>query len=50
MALQLDRYPDIEYATGTVSLTDPAEVRLLRKWEVAIGYRIFSAMRSVNSS
>ena len=45
MALQLDRYPDIKYATGTEALTDPADVLLLRKWEVAIGYRIFSHMR-----
>ena len=45
MALQLNRYPDIKYATGTEPLTDPADVLLLRKWEVAIGYRIFSHMR-----
>ena len=45
MALELDRYPDIGYEVDLPVSADPDELRLLRKWEVAIGYRIFSAMR-----
>ena len=45
MALELDRYPVIGYGDEVSESTDPEELRLLRKWEVAIGYRIFSALR-----
>jgi ribulose-5-phosphate 4-epimerase/fuculose-1-phosphate aldolase len=45
MALELDRYPVIGYGAEVPESTDPEELRLLRKWEVAIGYRIFSALR-----
>ena len=45
MALELDQYPVIGYGVDVPVPTDPDELRLLRKWEVAIGYRIFSAMR-----
>ena len=45
MALELDRYPVIGYGVDVPVPVDPDELRLLRKWEVAIGYRIFSAMR-----
>lgn len=45
MALVLDRYPDITYDMEPEIPTDPEELRLLRKWEVAIGYRIFAAHR-----
>jgi len=45
MALQLDRYPDITYDVIPPVVEDLEELRLLRKWEAAIGYRIFAAMR-----
>lgn len=45
MALQLDRYPDITYDLEAPILDDLEELRQLRKWEAAIGYRIFAAMR-----
>ncbi len=45
MALDLGRYPEMGYEVDPPAPVDPAEMRLLRRWEVAIGYRIFSAMR-----
>ncbi|MDW3221221.1 MAG: class II aldolase/adducin family protein [Acidimicrobiales bacterium] len=45
MALALDRYPDITYDMTPPEIDDLDELRLLRKWEVAIGYRIFARMR-----
>jgi len=45
MAPVLDRYPDIDYRSDVPSFTDPADVRLQRKWELAIGYRIFAKNR-----
>ena len=45
MALELDRYPVIDYDVEVPVVDDPDDLRLLRKWEVAIGYRIFSALR-----
>ena len=45
MALILDEYPDIAYASEIPTFDDPEETRLSRKWEVAIGYRIFAKMR-----
>lgn len=45
MALILDSYPDISYSSDIPSFDDPEETRLHRKWEVAIGYRIFAKMR-----
>ena len=45
MALELDRYPEMGYEVDPPVPADPVEMRQLRKWEVAIGYRIFSAMR-----
>lgn len=45
MALVLDRYPDITYDAVPPRLDDPEDLRLLRKWEAAIGYRIFAANR-----
>ena len=45
MALNLDSYPDITYTLGIPEVEDLEELRLLRKWEVALGYRIFSKMR-----
>ncbi|WP_420638954.1 class II aldolase/adducin family protein [Candidatus Poriferisocius sp.] len=45
MALVLDRYPDITYDAAPSQIDDPEELRLLRQWEVAIGYRIFAALR-----
>ncbi len=44
MGLHLDRYPDVTYDASVPEVGDPEELRLLRKWETAIGYRIFSAM------
>ena len=44
MALSLDRYPGITYDAEQPVVTDLEELRQLRKWEVAIGYRIFAAM------
>ncbi len=45
MALTLDRYPDITYDASPPEPADMDELRQLRKWEAALGYRIFSAMR-----
>ncbi|MEO0495227.1 MAG: class II aldolase/adducin family protein [Actinomycetota bacterium] len=45
MALELDSYPDIAYGTGTDRNLSGDERRQLWKWEAAIGYRIFAAMR-----
>lgn len=45
MPLTLDRYPDITYDLDPPVIEDLEELRLARKWEVAIGYRIFAAMR-----
>ena len=45
MALTFDGYPDISYASDLPSFDDPEETRRHRKWEVAIGYRIFSKLR-----
>mgnify|MGYP001591802517 CR=1 FL=1 len=45
MALIFDEYPDISYSSDLPSFDDPEEMRQHRKWEVAIGYRIFSKLR-----
>ncbi len=45
MTLELDRYPDITYSLDIPTFEDPEETRLHRKWEVALGYRIFSKLR-----
>jgi ribulose-5-phosphate 4-epimerase/fuculose-1-phosphate aldolase len=45
MGLQLDRYPDITYESLPSEVDDLDAVRALWKWEAAIGYRIFAAMR-----
>lgn len=45
MALQLDRYPDIDYRSDVPEFADPDHVRLQRKWELALGYRIFARNR-----
>ena len=45
MALVLDRYPGVTYDAAPPVLTDLEELRLLRKWEAAIGYRIFATLR-----
>jgi len=45
VTLSLERYPDIDYHAERARSDDLDEVRLLRKWEAAIGYRIFSALR-----
>ena len=45
MAPELHAYPDIAYGTGTDGPTDPDEQRALWKWEAAIGYRMFAALR-----
>jgi len=45
MALDLTRYADIGYRTQGSALDDPADERLSRKWQVAIGYRIFANQR-----
>ena len=45
MALALDRYPGVTYDAAPPVVTDLEDLRLLRKWEAAIGYRIFAAMR-----
>jgi len=45
MTLSLDRYPDITYDSGTPEFDDLEELRHFRKWEVALGYRIFSKLR-----
>ncbi|MCQ3807078.1 MAG: class II aldolase/adducin family protein [Acidimicrobiaceae bacterium] len=45
MELPLDRYPGITYDAERPVVSDLEELRRLRKWEAAIGYRIFAAMR-----
>ena len=45
MPLTLDRYPDISYGASPPTPDDLEELRLLRKWETAIGYRIFGGLR-----
>lgn len=45
MSLTLDRYPDLSYEAVPPTTDDLEELRLLRKWEVAIGYRIFAGHR-----
>ncbi|MEZ5168421.1 MAG: class II aldolase/adducin family protein [Acidimicrobiales bacterium] len=45
MALTLDRYPDLVYAAVPPVVEDLEDLRLLRKWEAALGYRIFAANR-----
>ena len=45
MVLSLDRYPGIAYDAEQPVVSDLEELRQLRKWEAAIGYRIFAAMR-----
>lgn len=45
MALMLASYPDITYDAMPPEVTDLEDLRLLRKWEAAIGYRVFAAMR-----
>ena len=45
MSLQLDQYPDLVYDAKPPVVDDLEELRLLRKWEAALGYRIFAEMR-----
>jgi ribulose-5-phosphate 4-epimerase/fuculose-1-phosphate aldolase len=45
MGLTLDRYPSITYDAHPDHPEDLGELRMLRKWEAAIGYRIFAALR-----
>jgi ribulose-5-phosphate 4-epimerase/fuculose-1-phosphate aldolase len=45
MSLTLDRYPSITYDAHPDHPQDLDELRLLRKWEAAIGYRIFAALQ-----
>jgi ribulose-5-phosphate 4-epimerase/fuculose-1-phosphate aldolase len=45
MGLDLERYPDITYDAEPLTPADPCELRRLRQWEMAIGYRIFAALR-----
>ena len=46
MALNPDTlYTAIAYGTGTDGPTDPDVQRELWKWEAAVSYRIFAAMR-----
>ena len=45
MALDLDRYPEITYDSSTPEFDDLEDLRLHRKWEVALGYRVFAKLR-----
>ncbi|NIR36345.1 MAG: ribulose phosphate epimerase [Actinobacteria bacterium] len=45
MALDLDRYPPITYDARVPDIDDPEERLRLHKWEAAIGYRVFAALR-----
>jgi ribulose-5-phosphate 4-epimerase/fuculose-1-phosphate aldolase len=44
MSLLLDEYPTMVYDAAPPVIRDVEELRLLRKWEVAIGYRIFAEL------
>lgn len=48
--LDLRHYPDLEYRSHVPVIHDPDLLRLQRKWEVAIGYRIFAKMRWASSA
>ena len=45
MATPFDRYPTITYDSGPPDAASAAELRGFRKWECAMGYRVFSALR-----
>ena len=45
MAQRFDQYSEISYGEGTDRPPGPAEQRALWKWEAAIGYRMFAALR-----
>ena len=45
MSQQFDQYAEISYREGTDRPIDPGEQRALWKWEAAIGYRMFAALR-----
>jgi ribulose-5-phosphate 4-epimerase/fuculose-1-phosphate aldolase len=44
MSLLLEEYPTLVYDAAPPVIDDLEELRLLRKWEAAIGYRIFAAL------
>lgn len=44
-SLVLDRYPELDYHPEMPRIDDPDDLRLHRKWEAAIGYRVFSKLR-----
>jgi ribulose-5-phosphate 4-epimerase/fuculose-1-phosphate aldolase len=45
MLLTLDRYPALVYDAEPPVVEDLEELRLVRKWEAALGYRIFAKNR-----
>ncbi len=45
MSPVFDRYPDIRYNGGNPPFEDLEQLRAHRKWETALGYRIFAKMR-----
>lgn len=45
MDLGLDQYPSLAYDSEPREPTSLDDARLLRKWEAAIGYRIFASLR-----
>jgi ribulose-5-phosphate 4-epimerase/fuculose-1-phosphate aldolase len=45
MSIDLTDYPPIAYDTKRVEPDSADDIRALRKWEAAIGYRLFGALR-----
>ena len=44
-AFSFDSYPTIYYDSEIPEVSDPEELRAVRKWECALGYRVLAAMR-----
>ena len=45
MTFAIDRYPSIRYDAGPPEASSDRELQAIRKWECAVGYRVFAALR-----